>query len=133
MFPTTAGARTVRENLTDALLGLWRSREVAPVHAALDPQLVALIDEDLSDDDLAELARELRPAEGHAHRLAGYLRAEQRLGRLKADVNCEMTALCLLATVQGLAMTPGPAPPDDLVAAVVHEHVRLLVEGAGRA
>jgi hypothetical protein len=125
-LPGSAGTRTVRENLVAALAELSVMRDVVPAQMQLRDELVAL-----QEHEIAALADEVRPAEGPAHWIADYLRAEQRCGRVRPDLNCEMTALCLLATLLGLVLTPGPPAPNDLLAAVVEEHVRTLVDGVG--
>jgi AcrR family transcriptional regulator len=114
-LPAKAGSSSVLDNLTEAMLKLASLREqVMPLELAI-----------LSDPDLAERRRELAPQhlEDGPHPpmyLAAYLSEEQKLGRIRYDVDCVQAAMMLLASMFGLAMMPGADDPGiDLVESMV--------------
>jgi AcrR family transcriptional regulator len=99
-LPALAGQRTVAENLVDALVSLAELQErVIPLEIAVltDPELAA------QRQAAAEVAGGI-PV-GPPKALAEYLRNEQRLGRIRADLDPTDVAVLLLATLFGLAVT----------------------------
>jgi AcrR family transcriptional regulator len=114
-LPAKAGSSSVLDNLTEAMLKLASLREqVMPLELAI-----------LADPDLAQRRRELAPQhlEDGPHPpmyLAAYLSEEQKLGRIRHDVDCVQAAMMLLASMFGLAMMPGADDPGtDLVESMV--------------
>lgn len=113
-LPERAGTRTVRENLLECLQRLASLRDdILPLELALraDPALAREHREALA------AARD-RPPPGPPGDIAAYLAAEQRLGRVRADVDVRIAALTILATLIGVGMIPagGPAETPELVA-----------------
>lgn len=99
-LPARAGTATVRANLTDCLTHLAALRaDILPLELAI-----------LTDPELARVAPPPGTLPGPPGRLADYLRAEQDLGRLRADADPEHSAVVLLALLFGMAMSP-PVPP----------------------
>jgi AcrR family transcriptional regulator len=93
-LPALAGQRTVAENLVDALVSLAELQErVIPLEIAVltDPELAA------QRQAAAEVAGGI-PV-GPPKALAEYLRIEQRLGRIRADLDPTDVAVLLLATL----------------------------------
>jgi hypothetical protein len=85
----------------------------------------------LADPDLAERRRELAPQhlEDGPHPpmyLAAYLSEEQKLGRIRGDVDCVQAAMMLLASMFGLAMMPGAEGPGI---GLVEPMVNLFLTG----
>jgi AcrR family transcriptional regulator len=109
-LPERAGTATVRDVLVEALLRLSALRdEVLPLELALlaDPELAKVLDE-LGDDV---------PRPDSA--VAGYLRAEQALGRVRADVDADAAAAVLLTLLFGLSLrAPGGVDRAALESAV---------------
>ncbi|MCD0480871.1 TetR/AcrR family transcriptional regulator [Streptacidiphilus sp. ASG 303] len=100
-LPARAGTATVKANLTDCLTHLAALRaDILPLELAV-----------LTDPELARVAPPPGALPGPPGRLAEYLRAEQGLGRLRADADPEHSAVVLLALLFGMAMNP-PGPPD---------------------
>ncbi|MFP8961426.1 TetR/AcrR family transcriptional regulator [Streptomyces nanhaiensis] len=100
-LPARAGTATVAANLTDCLTHLAGLRaDILPLELAV-----------LTDPELARAAPPPGTLPGPPGRLAEYLRAEQRLGRVRGDVDAAQGAVVLLALLFGLAMNP-PAPGD---------------------
>lgn len=92
-LPDRAGTATVERNLLDAL------QHLAVLGVDLAPLELAM----LADPELAKRRNHgdaLPP--GPPTFLAEYLRAEQSLGRIRADVDAEKTALVLLAALFGM-------------------------------
>jgi AcrR family transcriptional regulator len=116
-LPAQAGTRTVRDNLVECLTSLASLRdEIVPLELAV-----------LADPDLAAAQRHAaeRGVATDPHRALGaYLAAEQRLGRIRADVDPDQTGLLLLLLLFGLGVQPGLA-----VTALVAQAVDLLVDG----
>jgi AcrR family transcriptional regulator len=119
-----AGQATVEENLTQALVALASARdELLPLELAV-----------LTDPELA--GRRLQRADavrtghlaGPPQSIALYLAAEQRLGRVRADVPPERIAIVLLATLFGIALIPSP-PGADVSRTTIEAAVDLLVSG----
>jgi len=120
-FPALAGQASVRENLGQALVQLGRLRaDLLPLELSLR-----------ADPDLARNLRQAAasaPAEGPPESITAYLAAEQRLGRVRADVDVERTAVIILALLFGLAMIP--AEPERAVdPAIIEAGVDLLLTG----
>lgn len=119
-LPALAGTKTVRENLLFLIQAIQDvEREVAPLRAAASTD--------------ADLAAALAPAAsasatgaaiGPLDPLARYLEAEQRLGRVRADVDCAAAAFALFAipfaavTMDRLARATGMAPASDMTGAI---------------
>jgi AcrR family transcriptional regulator len=120
-LPAKAGSSSVLNNLTEAMLKLASLREqVMPLELAI-----------LADPDLAERRRELAPQhlEDGPHPplyLAAYLSEEQKLGRIRHDVDCVQAAMMLLASMFGLAMMPGAEGPGI---GLVEPMVNLFLTG----
>jgi AcrR family transcriptional regulator len=127
-LPGRAGTATVRENLTDALGVLATLRDdILPLELGI-----------LSDPELADARRRaVDPANGYPPpvpftALVSYLTLEQRLCRVRADVDPRGAATVLLASLMGLALLPPtPAQPDGAVA--LSAVVDLLLDGIGAA
>ncbi|GGV00209.1 TetR family transcriptional regulator [Streptomyces litmocidini] len=101
-LPARAGTATVAANLTDCLTRLAALRaDILPLELAI-----------LTDPELARVAPPPGALPGPPGRLAEYLRAEQDLGRLRADADPDHCAVVLLALLFGMAMHP-PLPPDQ--------------------
>lgn len=122
-LPSRAGEATVVENLTACLTQLAGLRDaVLPLERAM------------MDDP--ELARSRPPGGGvmtiesvggPPHQLQEYLAAEQRLGRIRRDVDTSEAAVVLLVILFGLAS--GPPIGDRALDATVAGAVRLIVDG----
>ena len=120
-LPALAGQASVRENLGGALRQLGRLRaDLLPLELSLR-----------ADPDLARslhLASAGTPAVGPPESITAYLAAEQRLGRVRGDVDAGRTAIVILALLFGLAMIP--AEPEKAVDAVlIDAAVDLLLTG----
>lgn len=122
-LPARAGSGTVADNLIDCLTRLATLRvDIVPFELAM-----------LTDPELARPATTAGPPEpGPPEFLAQYLRAEQQVGRIRADVNPVKTAVVLLATLFGLAVPPrrttdalGDSWPD------IADAVHLILDGVG--
>ena len=99
-LPAQAGQGTVRGNLVDALVRLSELQErVIPLEIAVlsDPELGA------QRRSAAEAAG--GPLVGPPQAIASYLAAEQRLGRIRPELDPGDVAVLLLATLFGLAVT----------------------------
>lgn len=107
-----AGAGTVTDNLTGALRDLF------------GPVAVAIVGLITFRDDLRARLRETRPrgvpvlGEGRAM-LAGYLAAEQDLGRIPADTDVDTVSLTLIGTGHLLFAGRDDTPSDDTLRKVV--------------
>jgi len=120
-FPALAGQASVRENLRDALVQLGRLRaDLLPLELSLR-----------ADPDLARnlyQAAAGAPADGPPESITVYLAAEQRLGRVCADVDVARAGMIILALLFGLAMIP--AEPERAVdPALIDAAVDLLLTG----
>ena len=123
-LPFRAGQDTVEENLTDCLVHLSALRKrMLPLELAL-----------LTDPELAGQQRlvafgppEARPV-GPPEYIAEYLAAEQKLGRVRADLAADRMAIVILATLFGLSV-----PLFDVEAgldrALLATAVRMLLTG----
>lgn len=119
-LPSLAGTKSVRENLLFLIVAIQDvEREVAPLRAAASTD--------------ADLAAALMPAPstsvtgvtvGPLDPLARYLEAEQRLGRIRSDVDCAAAAFALFAipfaavTMDRLARATGLPSVSNMVGAV---------------
>ncbi len=120
-LPELAGSATVHANLTESLRRLGRLRaDLLPLELSLG-----------ADPDLARSLREVASTAGPLPRppayLAAYLAAEQRLGRVRPEIDAGRTAVVVLGTLFGLAMVPGD--DDDPDAGLIDAAVDLLLTG----
>ena len=120
-LPSLAGRASVRENLGEALIHLGRLRaDLLPLELSLR-----------ADPDLARNLHQAAagaPADGPPESITAYLAAEQHLGRVRADVDAERTAVIILALLFGLAMIP--AEPEQAVdPALIQAAIDLLLTG----
>ncbi len=121
-LPDRAGAGTVAGNLTECLTRLATLRE------AVIPFEIAM----LTDPELAPgpgPAPVIPP--GPPEFLADYLRAEQRLGRIRADADPARAAVVLLAALFGLAAAPhrAVAAANGIPWPGIDDAVHLIVDG----
>ncbi|MGK2850664.1 MAG: hypothetical protein ACSLFN_07125 [Candidatus Limnocylindrales bacterium] len=116
--------------------GLEQISEALRQLAALQERIVPLELAMLADPELGAQRQQVLAASGGRppgppEAITAYLAAEQRLGRIRADVDPIEAAIVILAALFGLALTPGRLPvaldPDRVAAAV-----RLLVHGIAR-
>ena len=118
-LPERAGRHSVEANLVNALTHLAQLRDdILPLELAF-----------LTQPDLAEYRRtRLAPPQGGAPAspIAAYLRAEQELGRVRHDLDCDRAAVVLLITLFGigLATQADTAPVDKpLLRFAIHTFV----------
>jgi AcrR family transcriptional regulator len=126
-LPDLAGENTLEANLTEAAVRLATLRDqIMPLELAIaaDPELAA--------QRRRIMAAAGTPLPGPPEAVAAYLAAEQRLGRLRPEIDPREAAVLILAALFGLAadQSIGDAglSRDRLAAAV-----RLLVRGIGSA
>ncbi len=123
-LPGRAGDATIETTLTETFRHLGRlRRDLLPLELAAfsDPELQQVV-------AAATDPPEGTPLVGPPQLLADYLAAEQRLGRVRTDLDPQRAAVTLLATLFGLGMLPPDAdgfPPAPLVESAV----TLLVHG----
>ena len=123
-LPARAGEGAVEENLTDAAVRLASLRDqILPLELAIaaDPELAAQ-----RRAAMAAAGSSLPP--GPPEALAAYLAAEQRLGRVRADIDPGEAAGFFLGVLFALGTMPGigdKGPSPDRVASAV----RLMVRG----
>jgi AcrR family transcriptional regulator len=120
-LPELAGTKSVRENLL-FLIGAIEDveREVAPLRAAVtsDAELASALAAGAASDE------ELSSGLGPVAPLARYLEAEQRLGRVRSDVDPACAAFALFAipftavTIGRLARAAGLEGSIDMAGAV---------------
>jgi AcrR family transcriptional regulator len=130
-MPQRAGRSTVEANLVDALVQL----------ATLQHQLVPLELAMLTDPELAAERRQALAASGGLlggppEAIAAYLAAEQRLGRVRGEVNPTEAAIVFLAALFGLGVTSTTTDATldrDRIASAVQLLVRGVEPVAGRA
>lgn len=123
-LPDRAGMGTVEENLIDAAVQLASLRdEIMPLEFAMavDPDLAAQ-----RQKVIAAAGSSLPP--GPPDAVAAYLVAEQRLGRVRADLDPREAAEILLGVLFALGVA-APADDDGLSADRVASAVRLVVRG----
>lgn len=123
-LPTRAGDATVEANLTDALVRLAGLRgQLIPLELAMavDPELAGA-----RRRAIAAAPGSLPP--GPPEAIAAYLAEEQRLGRIRAEVDPREAAILILAALFGLAagQVGGDADVQD---AQIASAVRLFVRG----
>lgn len=126
-LPARAGQRTVADNLAEALVRLAELQErVIPLEIAVlaDPELAA-------QRRAAAAAAGGIPA-GPPQAITVYLREEQRLGRIRPDLDPGEVAVLLLATLFGLAVTAtmtGRAIQGARIEAAVTTFVQGIAQG----
>jgi AcrR family transcriptional regulator len=123
-LPARAGEGTVEENLTDAAIRLAGLRDqILPLELAIaaDPELAAQ-----RRQAMAAAGSSLPP--GPPEAVAAYLAAEQRLGRVRVDVDPREAAGVLLGMLFVLGTMPGIGD-EGLSSDRVASAVRLLVRG----
>ena len=126
-LPARAGHRSVRTNLEDL------ARVALPFYDQTLPMAASLFAE---PDLLARHQEQLRSKNAGPHRaleqLAGYVRAEQRMGRINARVDPEAVASLLLGCCIGRALMRRFLGEQDSAGAderFVKSVVRTLIEG----
>ena len=123
-MPARAGEDTVEANLTDAATRLAGLRDqIIPLELAIaaDPELAAQ-----RRQAMAAAGTSLPP--GPPEAVAAYLAAEQRLGRIRADLDPREAAEVFLGMLFALGSMPGLGD-DSLSPARIASAVRLLVRG----
>lgn len=123
-LPERAGRRTVEANLIDAVVQLAGLRDdVIPLEMAIaaDPELAAQ-----RRRALAAAGSSLPP--GPPEAMAAYMAAEQRLGRVRADLDPTEAASLLLGALFAIAAMP-TIEDADLDPERLASVVRLLVRG----
>ena len=122
-LPAMAGQGTVAGNLTAALTSLAALREdIMPLELAIltDPDLAA-------GRDAAVAAGVTAVDGGPPEQIARYLAAEQRLGRVRPDLDPTHVARTLLSLL--LAHALQPAAPDISLTSTVADSIDLIVRG----
>lgn len=123
-LPARAGSETVEANLAAALERLATLQErVLPLEIAIrsDPDLVA---------QRQALVAMHGPLPGPPRAIATYLAAEQRLGRVRSDVDADEVAIMILAMLFGLAIASVDDPTalsGDRVASALNVFVRGIL------
>jgi len=123
-LPARAGEDTVEANLTDAATRLAGLRDqIIPLELAIaaDPELAAQ-----RRQAMAAAGTSLPP--GPPEAVAAYLAAEQRLGRIRADLDPREAAEVFLGMLFALGSMPGLGD-ESLSPARIASAVRLLVRG----
>lgn len=123
-LPDRAGRGTVEENLVDAAVQLASLRDqIVPLELAIaaDPELAAH-----RRNVMAAAGPSLPP--GPPEAVAAYLAAEQRLGRVRGDVDPSEAAGILLGVLFALGTMPAIGV-EGLSPGRVASAVRLLVRG----
>lgn len=121
-LPARAGTASVEANLAGALERLATLQErVLPLEIAIraDPELAA---------QRRALLERMGPLPGPPGAIAAYLAGEQRLGRVRSDIDPSDVALTMLAMLFGLAIALNEAP-SPLGRERVASAVRTLVRG----
>jgi len=123
-LPARAGEGSVEENLTDAAVRLAGLRDqIIPLELAIaaDPELASQ-----RRQAMAAAGTPLPP--GPPEAVAAYLSAEQRLGRVRADLDPREAAVVFLGLLFALGTMPGIGDegldPDRVASAV-----RVIVRG----
>jgi AcrR family transcriptional regulator len=125
-LPARAGAGTVEGNLVDAAVHLASLRdEIIPLELAIaaDPELAAQ-----RRRAMTAAGPSLPP--GPPEAVSAYLAAEQRLGRVRADLDPGEAATILLAVLFALGTMPA-IDDEGLSPERVASAVRLIVRGIG--
>jgi AcrR family transcriptional regulator len=123
-LPARAGEGTVEENLTDAAVRLAGLRDqILPLELAIaaDPELAAQ-----RRAAMAAAGNSLPP--GPPEAVAAYLAAEQRLGRVRGDIDPREAASILLGMLFALGTMPAIGN-EGVGPGRVASAVRLLVRG----
>ena len=123
-LPARAGEGTVEENLTDAAVRLAGLRDqILPLELAIaaDPELAAQ-----RRQAMAAAGTSLPP--GPPEAVAAYLAAEQRLGRVRGEIDPREAASVLLGMLFALGTMPAIGD-EGLGPERVASAVRLLVRG----
>jgi AcrR family transcriptional regulator len=123
-LPARAGTSTVEANLIDAAIRLTSLRDqIMPLELAIagDPELAA-------QRRRAVAAADTTLPPGPPEALAAYLAAEQRLGRVRADLDHREAAVIFLAVLFALGTMP-VIGDEDLGPDRVASAVRLVVRG----
>lgn len=121
--PTRAGLDSVEANLAAALQRLATLQErVLPLEIAIrsDPELAGRRQAALVGEG---------PLPGPPRAIAAYVAAEQRLGRVRPDVDPEEVSLVILAMLFGLAIasTDEASLSGERVASALHAFVRGIL------
>lgn len=126
-LPERAGHGSVEQNLLWALQRLATLRDdVLPLELAMltDPQMAMAS----PLPSLGTPGTPIASVPGPPGAIAAYLAAEQRRGRMRAEVDPGDAAVVLLVLLFGMSLRPGPTGPDaDALAAAVRVVVRGLV------
>jgi AcrR family transcriptional regulator len=131
-LPDRAGRGTVEANLADAAVQLAGMRDqMIPLELAIaaDPELAAQRRRTLATADGS-----LPP--GPPEAIAAYLAAEQRLGRIRPEIDPREAAVLLLAALFGLAADQSIRDADltrERLASAVHLLVRGIEPAASQA
>jgi AcrR family transcriptional regulator len=123
-LPARAGEGSIEANLTDAAVRLAGLRDqILPLELAIaaDPELAAQ-----RRRALAAAGPSLPP--GPPEALAAYLAAEQRLGRVRGDIDAGEAAAVFLGVLYALGGMPGIGD-EDIGPGRIASSVRLLVRG----
>jgi AcrR family transcriptional regulator len=123
-LPARAGDDTVEANLTDAAIRLASLRDqIMPLELAIaaDPELAAQ-----RRQAMAAAGPSLPP--GPPEAVAAYLAAEQRLGRVRGDIDPREAAEVVLGVLFALGAMPGLGD-EGLSPTRVASAVRLIVRG----
>ncbi len=127
-LPARAGEATVEENLIDAAVRLAGLRDqIIPLELAVaaDPELAAQ-----RRRAMAAAGPTLPP--GPPEAVAAYLAAEQRLGRVRADLDPGEAAGVLLGALFALGSMPATGE-ERLIPARVASAIRIMVRGIAPA
>jgi AcrR family transcriptional regulator len=121
-LPSRAGSETVEANLTAAV------ERLATLHERVLPLEIAI----RSDPELAAQRRALLAGRGRLpgppSAMADYLAAEQRLGRIRSDLDPKEVALTILAMLFGLAIAAAD-DPARLTGDRVRSALQVFVRG----
>ena len=121
-LPARAGQGEVAETLSDCLSRLATMRQtLLPLELAIltDPELAAARNSIELPEDIPDPPK----------LLAEYLAAEQRLGRVRAEVDPTELAVLLLAALFGLMVMPADGPRSDIVAPSLRGVVDMILRG----
>ncbi|MER6593578.1 helix-turn-helix domain-containing protein [Micromonospora purpureochromogenes] len=124
--PPQPGEATVEANLRAYL-----TRALA-LHAAILPAMAGVLTQPKLLARLAELPNPISAGRGLRTELAGYLRAERKLGRVAADASAEAVAALVVGVCHDLVLSHlldpvGPAPEPS--PRLVDELTRTLLHG----
>ncbi len=122
-MPERAGQDTVEASLVDALVHLATLR-----HQLVPLELAMLTDPELAAQRRRALAASGGLLGGPPEAIATYLAEEQRLGRVRSDVDPTEASIVFLAALFGLGVTSS-ATDTTLDRGRIASAVRLLVRG----